>query len=211
MQASAGSSEKGGESKASIVQDAVGDFMDRMPDIFNMHEMTARLPPEDRTPYTNVAFQEANRMNRLLDSISKDLKDVRLGLKGELTVTPAMEAIENALFFDTVPPRWGKILGPSTKPLGAWYLDVLERVKFLESWTGDFSLPSTCWLGGMFNPQAFLTAIAQQTARKNEWLVLPALRGRRCRLARCQRTHPAANLKVWLASFAHAGRLIRWC
>ena len=102
-------------------------------------------------------------MNRLLHSISKDLKDVRLGLKGELTVTPAMEAIENALFFDKVPPKWGVILGPSTKPLGAWYLDLLERVKFLESWCADFALPSTVWLGGLFNPQALLTAIAQQT------------------------------------------------
>ena len=25
------------------------------------------------------------------------------------------------------------------------------------------------WLGGLFNPQSFLTAIMQQTARKNEW------------------------------------------
>jgi len=108
-------------------------------------------------------------MNRLLQAISRGLKEVRLGLKGELTVTPNMEAIENALFFDTVPDGWGVVLGPSTKPLGAWFNDVLERVKFLEAWIGDFALPSSVWLGGLFNPQAFLTAIAQQTARKNEW------------------------------------------
>lgn len=32
-----------------------------------------------------------------------------------------------------------------------------------------FQLPSSIWLGGFFNPQSFLTAIMQQTARKNEW------------------------------------------
>lgn len=30
-------------------------------------------------------------------------------------------------------------------------------------------MPATVWLGGFFNPQSFLTAIMQQTARKNEW------------------------------------------
>ena len=39
----------------------------------------------------------------------------------------------------------------------------------LESWTGDFLMPSTVWLTGFFNPQSFLTAIMQSMARKNEW------------------------------------------
>lgn len=39
----------------------------------------------------------------------------------------------------------------------------------LESWTTDFALPTTVWLAGFFNPQSFLTAIMQSTARKNEW------------------------------------------
>lgn len=33
----------------------------------------------------------------------------------------------------------------------------------------DFSMPPSIWLGGFFNPQSLLTAIMQQTARKNEW------------------------------------------
>ena len=36
-------------------------------------------------------------------------------------------------------------------------------------WVGDFQLPSAVWLGGLFNPQSFLTSIMQTTARKNEW------------------------------------------
>ena len=35
-------------------------------------------------------------------------------------------------------------------------------------WTSDFNLPASVWLSGFFNPQSFLTAIMQSTARKNE-------------------------------------------
>lgn len=52
--------------------------------------------------------------------------------------------------------------------MSAWYADLLLRIKELEGWTSDFSLPSSVWLPGFFNPQSFLTAIMQSTARKNE-------------------------------------------
>lgn len=42
-------------------------------------------------------------------------------------------------------------------------------VQELQVWTADFALPATVWLAGFFNPQSFLTAIMQSTARKNEW------------------------------------------
>jgi len=170
MQASGASSgDSGGASKESIVRDVLEEMYEKLPDIFNLYELGNRVPIEERTPFVNAALQECNRFNRLLAAIKIGLIEVRLGLKGELTVTPAMEAIENALYFDSVPVGWGVVLGPSTKPLGAWYVDVLERQKFLESWVADFALPASVWLGGIFNPQAFLTAVMQQTARKNEW------------------------------------------
>ncbi|PVD38440.1 hypothetical protein C0Q70_01055 [Pomacea canaliculata] len=50
-----------------------------------------------------------------------------------------------------------------------WFADLLQRIRELENWTGDFSLPAAVWLAGFFNPQSFLTAIMQQMARKNEW------------------------------------------
>jgi dynein heavy chain len=50
-----------------------------------------------------------------------------------------------------------------------WYSDLLLRVKELENWTSEFQLPAVVWLAGFFNPQSFLTAIMQVTARKNEW------------------------------------------
>ena len=80
-----------------------------------------------------------------------------------------MEELSNSLFFDQVPASWARKAYPSLYGLTAWYADLLQRVKELETWTSDFQLPAAVWLAGFFNPQSFLTAIMQQMARKNEW------------------------------------------
>ena len=104
----------------------------------------------------------------LTNEIRRSLKELDLGLKGELTITNDMENLGNCLFFDQVPPSWAKRAYASLHGLSNWYSDLLLRIKELESWTSDFSLPSSVWLSGFFNPQSFLTAIMQSTARRNE-------------------------------------------
>ena len=41
------------------------------------------------------------------------------------------------------------------------YSDLLTRCRELDTWTHDLMLPAVVWLGGLFNPQSFLTAIMQ--------------------------------------------------
>ena len=84
--------------------------------------------------------------------------------QGELTITADMEFLGNALFLDTVPENWVRRAYPSLYGLGPWFADLLLRVRELDSWTSDFQLPASVWLGGFFNPQSFLTAIMQQAS-----------------------------------------------
>ncbi|VDP88866.1 unnamed protein product [Echinostoma caproni] len=145
------------------------DLLDRMPDGFPMAELYARQAPEERSPYAVVVLQECERMNILLEEMRRSLKELRLGLRGELTVSAAMEALINAFFLDQVPASWERYAYPSLYPLGLWFADLLNRVKELDVWSQDLGLPGSVWLGGLFNPQSFLTAVMQQTARKIEW------------------------------------------
>lgn len=124
---------------------------------------------EEKTPFTVVALQECERMNILTTEIRITLKQLSLGLRGELTFTNEMESLQDALYLDHVPTGWAKLAYPSLFSLGVWYNDLLQRIKDMEIWTADFQLPSSVWLGGLFNPQSFLTAIMQTTARKYEW------------------------------------------
>ncbi|XP_069702004.1 dynein beta chain, ciliary-like [Periplaneta americana] len=149
------------------VKQVLDEISDKVPEPFNIAEIMAKV--EERTPYIIVAFQECERMNFLMAELKRSLKELELGLKGELTITEDMEALQSCLFLDQVPPNWTKRAYPSMLSLGPWFADLMLRLKELETWSSDFNLPATIWLAGFFNPQSFLTAIMQSTARKNEW------------------------------------------
>ncbi|KAI8812367.1 dynein heavy chain and region D6 of dynein motor-domain-containing protein [Cladochytrium replicatum] len=154
-------------SKEERVKSVLDDIMEKLPDAFNVAELIARV--EERTPYISVAIQEADRMSILTSEIRRSLKELDLGLKGDLTITENMELLMNALFMNVVPASWEKLAFPSVQGLASWYVDLLQRIKELEAWVAEFQLPSVVWLSGLFNPQSFLTAIMQTTARKSEW------------------------------------------
>ncbi|EHH25255.1 hypothetical protein EGK_09043 [Macaca mulatta] len=149
------------------VKAVLDDILEKIPETFNMAEIMAKAA--EKTPYVVVAFQECERMNILTNEMRRSLKELNLGLKGELTITTDMEDLSTALFYDTVPDTWVARAYPSMMGLAAWYADLLLRIRELEAWTTDFALPTTVWLAGFFNPQSFLTAIMQSMARKNEW------------------------------------------
>jgi len=46
---------------------------------------------------------------------------------------------------------------------------MLNRYRQIDNWIADFQLPNSVWLGGLFNPQSFLTSIMQAVARKQDW------------------------------------------
>ncbi|NXH06752.1 DYH9 protein, partial [Loxia leucoptera] len=150
-----------------MVQALLEEMLEKLTDEFNMAELLARV--EERTPYAVVALQECERMNALTAELRRSLAELELGLKGELTMTSEMETLQSCLFLGTVPESWLRRSYPSTASLASWFADLLARISELEAWTRDFSLPSTLWLGGFFNPQSILTAVMQSTARKNRW------------------------------------------
>uniref|UniRef100_A0A673MQT0 Dynein axonemal heavy chain 11 n=1 Tax=Sinocyclocheilus rhinocerous TaxID=307959 RepID=A0A673MQT0_9TELE len=149
------------------VKTILDDILEKLPEEYNMSDITSKTA--ERSPYILVCFQECDRMNILLNEIRRSLKELDLGLKGELAISSEMEQIQTALFFDNVPDTWARLAYPSIYSLGLWYNDVLLRCRELDSWTHDLSLPSVVWISGLFNPQSFLTAVMQSLARKNEW------------------------------------------
>uniref|UniRef100_A0A8B9HQW1 Dynein, axonemal, heavy chain 9 n=1 Tax=Astyanax mexicanus TaxID=7994 RepID=A0A8B9HQW1_ASTMX len=162
-----GSGEGSGTSRDEKVKAVLEETLEKLPEEFNMVELMGKV--EERSPYVVVALQECERMNVLTQEIKRSLKELNLGLKGELTMTNDMENLQNAIYLDQVPDSWTKRAYPSMCGLALWFTDLLNRIRELESWSSDFNLPPAVWLAGFFNPQSFLTAIMQSTARRNEW------------------------------------------
>jgi dynein heavy chain len=76
------------------VKQVLDEILEKLPEEFNMSEIMGKV--EERTPYVIVAFQECERMNFLTCEIKRTLKELDLGLKGELTITSDMEQLENS-------------------------------------------------------------------------------------------------------------------
>ncbi|VVC95211.1 unnamed protein product, partial [Leptidea sinapis] len=139
-------------SGATTVKQMLDEIAEKLPEEFNMVEIMGKV--EERTPYVIVAFQECERMNHLTGEMKRSLRELDLGLKGELTITSDMEELENALFLDQVPAIWANRAYPSLLGLSAWFVDLLLRLRELETWATDFV--------------SLLTAIMQSTARRYE-------------------------------------------
>lgn len=124
---------------------------------------------EERGPYQNVFLQECERMNILTGAMRRSLKELELGLNGELQISAKMEALQNSLFMGRVPETWEKLAYPSLASLSPWLANLVDRAAQLQTWTEDpASIPVVTQLSYMFNPQSFLTAIMQITAQKNK-------------------------------------------
>lgn len=167
--AASSSGEDGGVSPAAQAESLVSDIIERFAEKkFDVDDLARSL--DDAGPYQNVFMQEMDWMNVLITEIIRSLKELQLGFAGELTMSDAMEALQDALFLDRVPASWAKRAWPSLLGLGLWLNNFSSRLVQLEEWLGNpLELPKVTWLSGMVNPQSFLTAICQVAAQKNMW------------------------------------------
>jgi len=63
------------------IKTALDDVLEKLPELFPLHDVMTKVPPEERTPYVIVAFQECERMNGLIAEIRRSLRELDLGLK----------------------------------------------------------------------------------------------------------------------------------
>ena len=135
---------------------------------FNLDDIASALVDE-RGPYQNVFLQECDRMNQLCREIRRSLKELDLGLSGELQMSERMELLFQSLYLGRVPVTWAKLAYPSQRSLTSWMDNLILRAAQLQSWTEDpVSIPVVTQISYLFNPQSFLTAIMQKTAQKNK-------------------------------------------
>ncbi|CAL6039825.1 Outer-arm_dynein beta [Hexamita inflata] len=156
-----------GKSKEEQVASRVETLMSQLPqEDFPISDLNDRNP--EAQPFNSVCIQECTRMNILIQTMRQSLFELSLGLKGDLTMSDQMEKLMDALYLDGIPKSWEKVAYPSLKKLTLWMTDLEQRIKQLSDWSSDLSLPKCVWLSGLFNPQSFLRAVLQNTARQQK-------------------------------------------
>lgn len=112
---------------------------------------------------------ECERMNILCREMRRSLRELDLGLSGELQMSERMEELFSALYLGRVPASWARLAYPSQRSLPSWMDNLIARAGQLQSWVEEpASIPIVVQITYLFNPQSFLTAIMQKTAQKQK-------------------------------------------
>jgi len=114
---------------------------------------------------STVLLQEMEKFNRLLVRMNKSLNDIELAIKGFIVMSATLDSMYLKLQNNQVPDNWSEVAYPSLKPLSSWFMDLIERIAFMDDWLKNGN-PCSYWMPGMFYPQGFLTGVLQTHARQ---------------------------------------------
>ncbi|KAL2745195.1 dynein axonemal heavy chain 1-like [Vespula maculifrons] len=141
------------------------EMLTMLPESFDLIAIQKKYPVLYQESFNTVLLQEAKRYNGLLTVIRSSLNDLLKALKGSVVMSEILETMNKNISNNKIPVIWQDKGYPSLKPLGAWYLDLKERIDFINTWY-DKGIPPAFWISGFYFPQAFLTATLQNYARK---------------------------------------------
>ncbi|CDJ34396.1 uncharacterized protein EMH_0001030 [Eimeria mitis] len=159
------SSSAGSTCRESAISDLAAHVQSLLPALFDVEAIQQKYPTRYDESMNTVVVQEAIRYNGLLAIMNKTMKDLQLAIKGRIVMTEELEKISAALFDNQVPKVWSDRGFVSMKPLGSWLKDLTARLAFLNGWI-EQGPPKCYWMSGFFFPQAFLTGVLQNYARK---------------------------------------------
>ncbi|CAH0551344.1 unnamed protein product [Brassicogethes aeneus] len=129
-----------------------------------------------KDPLYRYFEREVNTASKLLLDVIHDLNDVLLICQGEKKQTNYHRTMLGELVRGIIPVNWHKYTVPKGCTVIQWITDFSQRVKQLQqvslvvSAAGAKELQSfPVWLGGLLNPEAYITATRQCIAQANSW------------------------------------------
>ncbi|KAK3912297.1 Dynein heavy chain, cytoplasmic [Frankliniella fusca] len=129
-----------------------------------------------KDPLYRYFEREVNSGARLLQDVVHDLEDVVLICQGEKKQTNYHRAMLSDLVKGIIPPSWRRYTVPHGCTVIQWVTDFCSRVKQLQqvsllvSQGGAKEIKThPVWLGGLLNPEAYITATRQCIAQANSW------------------------------------------
>nr|XP_018911901.1 PREDICTED: dynein heavy chain, cytoplasmic [Bemisia tabaci] len=129
-----------------------------------------------KDPLYRYFEREVNSGSKLLRDVIHDLEDVSLICQGEKKQTNYHRTILSDLVKGIIPSGWRRYTVPRGCTVIQWITDFSFRIKQLQKVSELVSQKGAkeiktfpVWLGGLLNPEAYITATRQCIAQANSW------------------------------------------
>jgi dynein heavy chain 1 len=128
------------------------------------------------TPLERFIIRESERGNLIMKRVSTDLDMVKSYSEGILKSTNEIRYLFTCFSKGQLPVAWGNSYeSPPGLSIGAWVNNLADRCASIgcsnnhDETAGNIESTPSYWLGGMFSPEAFITATRQLTAQMKQW------------------------------------------
>lgn len=143
----------------------------------NNLQLLKRTIDNIKDPLFRYYEREISSASKLLNIVQQDLKDVILICKAEKKQTNYHRQMLSDLAKGVIPKTWMLYIVPQSTTVIQWVTDFAERAKQLSEISNLYSSAKEkttlqnirVWLGGLINPEAYITATRQYIAQMNGW------------------------------------------
>ncbi|CAK5279895.1 unnamed protein product [Mycena citricolor] len=145
--------------------DRCRQWIEILPEKFNI-----LVGSDNEDPLNRLFMREGSIGQKLLAQVQKDLKDVIRVCQGELKQTNHLRTLMSSLTKGTIPDHWRRYKVPKSMAVSGWIADLARRLAQLDHVAGLDNLSNVeVWLGGLFFPEAYVTATRQAVAHRKKW------------------------------------------
>ncbi|KAK6191509.1 hypothetical protein SNE40_003176 [Patella caerulea] len=160
------------------VHTSVATWLKLVPPVSSLPALGAmkRTVENIKDPLFRFFEREVNAGAKLLHDVRLDLNDVTKVCQGEKKATNHHRTMMADLVKGIIPTTWRRYTVPAGLTVIQWITDFSERIKQLQVIVqatqsgGAKELKNiNVWLGGLFIPEAYITATRQYVAQANGW------------------------------------------
>ncbi|WVR09001.1 hypothetical protein IAU60_006061 [Kwoniella sp. DSM 27419] len=120
------------------------------------------------SPLERFFARETETGHKLLERIRRDLAELIDICNGNVKQTNELRTLMSDLNKGTIPTHWRKFKLPKGIAIAQYIGNLSSRLEQLNALTQGEKEAST-WLGGLFQPEAYVTATRQTVAHDKEW------------------------------------------
>lgn len=142
------------------------EWLDQLPTTFS----TLAKQSGESDPLYRLFSREGIVGRKLLEQVRKDLADVVKVCRAELKQTNHLRTLMSCLTKGTIPDHWRRYKVNKTVAVSGWIADLARRLAQLDNIAKMDNLNNIeVWLGGLFYPEAYITATRQAVAHRKKW------------------------------------------